>query len=790
MALYKIKNMTKKSSSIENIFPIILVDDDIIFSKSGDAGLCFKFTLPPIYSLSKTDVLSINSTFDKFLRTLPEKTIIQKQDFFYINKLTDSVSKPSNILTKSDNLFFYEQETMSHECYVTITKTDISKKAISVCNKLEQKKYFEDLDVFINKCLQCVSFLDKTGFFTLERLKTEEILDLFSKYFSLEKIALNVIRDISFEKGLKIGSKLVEAYTIHSNDQLPISIPPTKKHIEFSTQETSFEVPFIQPLSLGLDTNHVLNQVIYIDNSNAILKKLKTKLNQFNSLSMVSKENALIYNNIDETLGNVIEKELKFVKLHLSCFVWGETDSELKKSRNKLENIFREMGIVSHQEKFGLKSIFINNCPGAASKLPESSKFISVTEQSSLFVNFESIENKAANGILLCERKTGTPLKVDLWDEPVKKGLIVNRNRLIFGPSGTGKSFLINHIASQYYEQGHHVIMLDIGNSYKKLCTLVNGSYFTYEVDNPLEFNPFFLYDDGGYNIEKKTFLVSLLIFLWKGEREYSKEEKTILTKYLDSFYQNIGNIIPSFKTFFEFVRDNEISKKEELYFDKTSFTLSTQDFYDGQYEAVLNSNNPINLIDQRFIVFEMDNIKDDPILFPLVTMLSIEVIMKKIQKLPEVKKSIFIDECWKPISKGEMAEFIKYLYKTVRKYYGEIAIATQDLEDILETVAGPAMINNTDTLILLSHKKKMSSKDKFSKYLSFTESDLVKLFSTDKREVFIKVGSSSRVYKVKVSPERYACYSSNADENNAILKTYKKHDNMELAINEFVSQK
>ena len=136
--------MTKSSSSIENIFPIILVEDDIIFSKNGDAGLCFKFTLPPIYSLSKTDVLSINLAFDKFLRTLPEKTIIQKQDFFYINKLTDSVSKPSNILTKSDNLFFYEQETMSHECYVTITKTDISNKAINISNKSEQKKYFED----------------------------------------------------------------------------------------------------------------------------------------------------------------------------------------------------------------------------------------------------------------------------------------------------------------------------------------------------------------------------------------------------------------------------------------------------------------------------------------------------------------------------------------------------------------------------------------------------------------------------------------------------------------------
>ena len=182
-----------------------------------------------------------------------------------------------------------------------------------------------------------------------------------------------------------------------------------------------------------------------------------------------------------------------------------------------------------------------------------------------------------------------------------------------------------------------------------------------------------------------------------------------------------------------------------------------------------------------------MDNIKDHPILFPLVTMLCIDVIMSKIQKKPSVKKSIFIDECWKPISKGEMAEFIKYLYKTVRKFNGEVAIATQDMEDILETVAGPAMINNTDTMILLSHKKKMSSKDKFAKHLSFSEVDLEELFSTDKREVFIKMGNTSNVYKVKVSPERYACYTSNADENKVINDYYEKHGNMNLAIQEFI---
>jgi conjugation system TraG family ATPase len=427
--------------------------------------------------------------------------------------------------------------------------------------------------------------------------------------------------------------------------------------------------------------------------------------------------------------------------------------------------------------------------PGAAVMLPEDFKFIGISEQTPCFLNFESYYDGNKDGILFCDRKNLAPLRLDLWDEPVKRGLIVNRNRLIFGPSGTGKSFLINHIASQYHEQGHHIVMIDIGNSYKKLCKLCNGQYFTYDVGEPLQFNPFYLGDEE-INIEKKVFLISLILFLWKGDDPYKREEKQILGMYMDAYYEQLQedeSIYPCMSTFFEFVCENTVVEHESKYFDKMSFRLSLQDFHDGKYGEILNSRKPINLVKERFIVFEMDNIKDHPVLFPLVTMLCIDVVMSKIRQAPSVKKSIFIDECWKPISKGEMAEFIKYLYKTVRKFYGEVAIATQDVEDILDTAAGPAMINNTDTMILLSHKKKMASKDKFAKYLSFSESDLEKLFSTDKREVYVKVGNISNVYKVNVSPERYACYTSNADENKVIFDKFKKTNNMSLALNEFV---
>ena len=427
-----------------------------------------------------------------------------------------------------------------------------------------------------------------------------------------------------------------------------------------------------------------------------------------------------------------------------------------------------------------------------ATSVPELYKFIGISEQTPILLNFESYYEGNKDGILLTDRKNGAPVRLDLWIEPVKRGLIVNRNRLIFGPSGTGKSFLINHIASQYYEQGHHIVMIDIGNSYKKLCNLVKGQYYAYDPDVPLEFNPFHFHHIDEVNNDKKIFLTSLIIFLWKGDDPFKREEKQIIGLYLDAYYESFEKEqsgYPCMSSFYEFVDQNQVMEDEERYFDKVSFQLSLRDFHDGKYSKILNSEKPIDLVQERFIVFEMDNIKDHPILFPLVTMLCIDVVMSKIRKIPEAKKSIFIDECWKPISKGEMAQFIKYLYKTVRKFYGEVAIATQDVEDILDTPAGPAMINNTDTMILLSHKKKMATKDKFAQYLSFSESDLEKLFSTDKREVFIKVGNVSNVYKVTVSPERYACYSSNADENKVIFDTYKEKKNMELALKEFVEK-
>jgi conjugation system TraG family ATPase len=776
---------------IAKIFPIYAIEDDLIISKKGDISVAYELTVPQIYSLNSESIERINILFDKMIRSLPEDTVIQKQDYFFSDTVRDAVAQSNNMLSRSDNTFFYEKPTLKHQCYLFITKDSKKKISLTGSSKLYDR-YMADVSDFLKAVHTCISFILKEEFFTVKRMDADEILQVVSNYFSLSPKGMQSLGDLFFNKKLQVGNNVGEIFAITSSDQLPLNISPTKKNIDYSTQKTNFTVPFIQPISSGLECNHIYNQVIYIDKSEVIFSRLKSKLNKFKSLAILSKENEVTYEQIDDLVNEVIEKELRFVNQHFSVIIWDTTEERLEIHRNHLENSFKELGIIPYQAKYSLKDLYLNNAPGATVHIPDEYKFTGISEQVPLLLNFEGYYRGNKDGILLSDRKNGAPLRLDLWDEPLRRGLIVNRNRLIFGPSGTGKSFLINHIASQYYEQGHHIVMIDIGNSYKKLCHLCQGQYLAYDINSPLEFNPFYCEDLHQMDSDKKTFLTSLVLFLWKGDDPSKREEKQIIGIYLDKYYEHLAvdkSIFPCMSTFYEFVDRNQVMEEEDRYFDKISFQLSMKDFHDGKYAGILNSKSRIDLVSERFIVFEMDNIKDHPVLFPLVTMLCIDVIMDKIRKIPEVKKSIFIDECWKPISKGEMAEFIKYLYKTVRKFYGEVAIATQDVEDILDTAAGPAMINNTDTLILLSHKKKMATKDKFATHLSFTESDLEKLFSTDKREVFIKVGNHSNVYRVNVSPERYACYSSNADENNLIFNMYNKKKNMQLALSEFVEK-
>jgi conjugation system TraG family ATPase len=350
-------------------------------------------------------------------------------------------------------------------------------------------------------------------------------------------------------------------------------------------------------------------------------------------------------------------------------------------------------------------------------------------------------------------------------------------------------------MARSYYEQGTHIVLVDVGHSYKGLCDLVNGYYFTYDETNPIKFNPFYIGTGDNLDTEKKESIKTLLLALWKKDDEtYNRSEYVALSISLQKYFELMDkdrSIFPCFNTYYEFLRDDFVKilkadRVKEKDFDVENFLYVLRPYYKGgEFDYLLNATENLDLLKERFIVFELDNIKDHPILFPVVTIIIMEVFISKMRKLKGVRKMILIEEAWKAIAKEGMAEYIKYLFKTVRKFYGEAVVVTQEVEDIISSpIVKQAIINNSDCKILLDQSKYQNKFDQIQELLGLTEKEKTLVLSINRgndpkrkyKEVFISLGGAlSKVYAVEVSLEEYLAYTTEESEKMKVHEYAKK---------------
>jgi len=417
----------------------------------------------------------------------------------------------------------------------------------------------------------------------------------------------------------------------------------------------------------------------------------------------------------------------------------------------------------------------------------------------------------------MVDRLTGKPVHLDISDLPMKNGTITNRNKFILGPSGSGKSFFTNHMVRQYYEQGTHVLLVDTGNSYQGLCNLIHarthgedGIYFTYKEEDPIAFNPFYV-EDGVFDIEKKESIKTLILTLWKRDDEPpTRAEEVALSNAVNLFLEKIRQekqSNPTFNTFYEFIRDEyqDILKQKrtrEKDFDVFNFLNVLEPYYrGGEYDYLLNSDKELDLPHKRFIVFELDNIKDNKVLFPIVTIIIMETFINKMRKLKGVRKMILLEEAWKAISKEGMAEYLKYLFKTVRKFFGEAVVVTQEVEDIISSsIVKGTIINNSDCKILLDQRKYVNKFDEIQALLGLTDKERAQILSINMannpsrkyKEVWIGLGGTqSAVYATEVSLEEYYCYTTEETEKLELFRLSEKlGGNIELAIKQLAESK
>jgi conjugation system TraG family ATPase len=660
-----------------------------------------------------------------------------------------------------------------------------------------QPKHYHD---FLNHTGQFERILSDSGFMQLKRLKNDELILLIENYLNLQTPGEDfVIRDIEFENKLQIGEYHLQLYTMADAENIPAMCGSRINYDKYSTDRTKFSVGFASPIGQLLSCNHIYNQYIFIDDVQKTLQKLESKRLRLQSLSAYSRENAIAKEATDNFLNEAIGEQRLPVKAHFNLVVWTDNTEKLKELRNLCSSALTQMDATPKMETEGAPQIFWAGIPGNEADFPVNDCFDTFSPQACCFLNLETNYRSSISpvGIRMGDRLTGHPVQVDISDEPMEKGICTNRNKFILGPSGSGKSFFTNHMVRSYYEQGTHIVLVDVGHSYRGLCELVKGYYFTYSETKPIKFNPFYIGEGDVLDTEKKESIKTLLLALWKKDNEtYNRSEYVALSNALQLYFEKldkVSDLFPCFNTFYDFLRDEfvEVLKADKVKdkdFDVSNFLYVLRPYYKGgEFDYLLNATENLDLLHQRFIVFELDNIKDHPILFPVVTIIIMEVFISKMRKLKGIRKMILIEEAWKAIAKEGMAEYIKYLFKTVRKFFGEAIVVTQDVEDIISSpVVKQAIINNSDCKILLDQSKYQNKFDQIQELLGLTEKEKALVLSMNKandpakkyKEVFISLGGMlSKVYRTEVSPEEYLAYTTEEKEKVKVQQAAERFE-------------
>ena len=517
---------------------------------------------------------------------------------------------------------------------------------------------------------QFESIVNDSGLVRLGRLTTEEITGTESKpgiierYLTLSADGSRMLQDMQLNPDeMRIGDKRLCLHTLSDLDDLPGKVRTDGRYERLSTDRSDCRLSYAAPVGVMLPCDHIYNQWIFIDDSGENLSRFEKAAKNMQSLSRYSRSNQINKQWLDEYLNEAHTNGLQSVRCHCNIIAWAENGDELRRVKNDVGSALALMECTPHHNTTDLPALYWAGIPGNEADFPSEETFYTFTGQALCFFTAETCYRNSLSpfGIRMVDRLTGKPVFLDISDLPMKKGVVTNRNKFILGPSGSGKSFFTNHLVRQYWEQGTHILLVDTGNSYKGLCDLIHqktggddGIYFTYKEDDPISFNPFFT-EDYQYDIEKRDSIKTLILTLWKREDEPPRRSEEValsnaVSLYIEKIKKN-RKIKPNFNSFYDFVKKDyrkvlAAKNVREKDFDVDGFLNVLEPYYkNGEYGYLLNSDKELDLLNKRFIVFELDVVKDNPILFPVVTIIIMETFINKMRRLQGIRKMILIEE-------------------------------------------------------------------------------------------------------------------------------------------------
>ena len=776
----------KRSRVFQDIyFTVEEVDGiGILYTKNGDYSAVLEMENPVLkYSANIDAYYGFTSLLNSLTQTLGEGYALHKQDIFCRRRFHHDGKGSGEFLSASYFRYFEGREYTDARTYLVITQESRGSKLFSY----DARKWRD----FMVKAVKVRDQLRDAGI-ACSFLGKREASEYVDRYFALDFTSPTVSMT-----GLKVddeeilmGDRKCRFYSLVDVDSvaLPSLIRP---FTSIEVNNSSMPVDLVAAVDSVPDAQTVVyNQVIFMPGQKKEMSALEKKRNRHGSIP--SPANQMAVEDI-KAVQEVIAREGKqLVYCHFSIGVVTGRDTDIHKCTNYLENAFGRQGIHLSKRAYNQLELFVGSFPGNCYSLsPDYDRFLTLGDAAACLMYKErTVRSEDTPLKIWYTDRQGVPVAIDISGKEGREKITDNANFFCLGPSGSGKSFHMNSVVRQMWEQDTDIVMVDTGNSYEGLCEYAGGKYISYTEEHPITMNPFRI-TRAEYNIEKVGFLRNLVMLIWKGTAgEVSKTEDKLIEQVITEYYDNhfAGRIDTlCFNSFYEFSveRIPQICEENHLAgIDLAAYNYLMKDFYKGgNHEVTLNEDLDTTLFDETFIVFEIDSIKDDPLLFPLVTLIIMDLFIQKM-RIKKNRKVLIIEEAWKAIASPMMAEYIKYMYKTARKFWASVGVVTQEIQDIVGSpIVKEAIINNSDVVMLLDQSKFRERFDEIQTILGLTEVDCKKIFTINRlenkdgrsffREVFIRRGQKGAVYGVEEPRECYMTYTTERSEKEA-LKIYR----------------
>lgn len=758
----------------------------VLYTKTGEYSAILKIENPvQKYSANIDNYYEFTNLLTALAQTLGEGYAIHKQDVFIKKQFHDETNDNHEFLSESYFRYFTGRTYTDVQTYLIITQENKKSHLFS----FDSKKWRD----FLVKIRKVKDQLKDSGVDSacLDGATARNYVD---RYFSMN-FTDKIVSMTNFkvdDECISMGNKRCKVYSLVDVDciNLPSVIRP---YTNIEVNNTSMPVDLVSIVdNIPLAETVIYNQMIFMPNQKRELSLLDKKKNRH--ASMPNPSNLIAVEDIKKVQDVIARENKQLVYAHFNIVVSLPIHEDIQKCTNHLENSFGRMGIHISKRAYNQLELFVNSFPGNCYSMnPDYDRFLTLSDAATCLMYKEHIQHSEDTPLkVYYTDRQGVPVAIDISGKEGKNKITDNSNFFILGPSGSGKSFFTNSMVRQLWEQNTDIVLVDTGNSYEGLCDYVNGKYISYTEEHPITMNPFAINREE-LNIEKIGFLKNLIMLIWKGTNgKITKTEdhliEDVITEYYDAHFR-LGKVKElSFNTFYEYstkripeiVRDNNLEG-----IDLATYNYLLKDFYKGgNHELTLNENLDTALFDETFIVFEIDSIKDDPLLFPLVTLIIMDVFIQKM-RIKKNRKVLVIEEAWKAIASPMMAEYIKYLYKTARKFWASVGVVTQEIQDIVGSpIVKEAIINNSDVIMLLDQSKFKERFDEIKAILGLTEVDCRKIFTINRlenkegrsffREVFIRRGQNAAVFGVEEPHECYMTYTTERAEKEA-LKLYKR---------------